>query len=263
MKKYLIVILLVINIGGILIFNGCAPIKQVEKVEILSAERLVDKLEVNRRRIRTFEGTGTLVINSEGVENRASFQITLAKPDSIELSIMGPFGMELGEALITKKDYVFYDALRNTAYEGAVNEDILKNIFRIDLPFSNLIDAFLGAVNLTKHLYKKPTKYSVDGDKYVLTYIDSTNQQTEVYHVDIRQLGITNYDIKNLSGDELFTGVYSDFGLLENVAVPYSVNINDKQNDQTLSIKYKKISANKPYIHINFSIPADANIIKW
>ncbi len=263
MKRYLIAILLVINFGGILFFNGCAPTKEVEKVEILSAERLVDKLEVNRRRIRTFEGIGTLVIKSDGVENRASFKITLTKPDSIELSIMGPFGIELGEALVTKKNYIFYDALRNTAYEGAVNEDILKNIFRIDLPFSNLMDAFLGAVNLTKHLYKMPTTYAVDGDKYVLTYVDSVNQQTEVYRVDIRQLGITNYDVKNLSGDELFIGSYSDFGLLENVAVPYTVNINDKQNDQTLSIKYKKISANKPYIHINFSIPADANIIKW
>ncbi|MHB9011460.1 MAG: DUF4292 domain-containing protein [Ignavibacteriaceae bacterium] len=263
MKKYLIAILMLINFGGILFFNGCAPTKQVAKVEILSAERLVDKLEVNRRRIRTFEGTGTLVINSEGIENRASFKITLAKPDSIELSIMGPFGIELGEALVTKKNYVFYDALQNTAYEGEVNEDILKNIFRIDLPFSDLMNAFLGAVNLTNHLYKMPTKYSVDGDKYVLTYIDSVDQQTEVYLVDIRQLGITNYDVTNLSGDLLFTGRYTDFDLLENVAVPYSVNIIDKQNDQTLSIKYKKITANRPYIHINFNIPADANIIKW
>lgn len=242
---------------------GCAPSKQTLKPEILSAERLVDKLEVNRRRIRAFEGSGSLVINSGGVENKALFKITLVKPDSIQLSIMGPFGIELGDAVVTGDHYIFYDALQNTAYEGEVNENVLKNIFRIDLPFSDLMDAFLGAVNLTNHLYKKPTKYSVDYDKYVLTYIDSSNQQTNVYHVDIRQLGITDYDITNLSGDLLFTGKYSDFDLVENVAVPYSVDINDNQDNQTLSIKYKKIVANKPYIHLNFSIPNDANIIKW
>ncbi|MHB1686883.1 MAG: DUF4292 domain-containing protein [Ignavibacteriaceae bacterium] len=263
MKKYFVVIYLLINFLAILFIAGCAPSKPVVKVEILSAERLVDKLEVNRRRIRTFEGTGSLVINSEGMENKASFKITLVKPDSIQLSIMGPFGIDLGEALITKKDYVFYDALQNTAYEGEVNEDVLKNIFKIDLPFSDLLDAFLGSVNLTNHLYKRPAKYSVDEDKYVLTYIDSVNQQTDVYRVDIRQLGITDYDVTNLSGDLLFTGKYTDFDLLENVAVPYTINILDKQNDQTLSIKYKKITANQPYIHINFNIPTDANIIKW
>ncbi len=263
MKKYIFIISYLLFATAVIFISGCAPVKPTVKPEILSAERLVDKLEVNRRRIRAFEGTGSLIINSDGVENKALFKITLVKPDSIQLSIMGPFGIELGDAVVAGHHYIFYDALQNTAYEGELNENVLKNIFKIDLPFSDLMDAFLGAVNLTNHLYVKPTKYSVDYDKYILTYIDSLNQQKDIYKVDIRQLGITDYDITNLSGDLLFTGKYSDFDLVENVAVPYSVNINDSQDDQTLSIKYKTIIVNKPYIHLNFSIPTDANVIKW
>ena len=75
---------------------------------------------------------------------------------------MGPFGIELAQALVTNKSFVFYDALHNTAYEGESTDEVLKNIFKIDLPFNDLLDAFIGSVNLTSKLYKQPTGYSVD-----------------------------------------------------------------------------------------------------
>lgn len=262
MKKSAVVLFLFINI--ILLFiSGCVPSKPTREVEILSSERLVNKLEANRRSIKTFEGTGTLLINSPMMDNKASFKITLVKPDSIYLSIMGPFGIQLAEALVTKDNFTFYDALQNTAYEGKVDEDVLKNIFRINLPFSDLVDAFVGSVNLTKHLYKSPTKYSVDYDKYVLTYVDSVNNRTSEYRVDIRQLGITSFKIFNGAGDITLDSKYSDFDLLDNVAVPYSIDVKDKKDDQSVSIKYKKMRANEPDIYIDFQVPKDATIIKW
>ena len=262
MKKY-VLLLLVFFAFLLILIPGCVPSKPTEEVEILSAERLVNKLEVNRRRIKTFEGTGTLFIKTPQLDNKASFKITLVKPDSIYLTIMGPFGIQLAQALVTKDDFIFYDALQNTAYEGAVNEDVLKNIFRIDLPFSDIIDAFVGSVNLTKHLYKEPTKFAVDYDKYVLTYVDSVKDLTTKYRVDIRQLGITSFKISNGTGDILLDGKYSDFDLLENVAVPYSIDVQDNKEGQSVSIKYKKIIANQPGIYIDFQVPKDANIIKW
>ncbi len=242
---------------------GCVPSKPSEEVEILPAERLVNKLEANRRSIKTFEGSGTLLVKSPQLDNKATFRVVLVKPDSIYLTIMGPFGIELAQALVTKDNFVFYDALRNTAYEGALNDDVLKNIFRINLPFSSIIDAFVGSVNLTKHLYKKPSDYSVDYDKYVMTYTDSLTKVTTQYHVDIRQLGITSYKVTNDQGDVLLDGKYSDFSILENVAVPYTINVQDKKDDQSVLINYKKMEANKKDIYIDFKLPSDANVIQW
>ena len=31
---------------------------------------------------------------------------------------MGPFGIELAQAVVGKKNFIFYDALNNVAYEG-------------------------------------------------------------------------------------------------------------------------------------------------
>jgi outer membrane lipoprotein-sorting protein len=262
LKKYSLALLLSVYLV-ILFIPGCVPSKPTEEVEILPAERLVNKLEANRRHIKSFEGAGSLSVQTSNGENKASFETSLVKPDSMYLTILGAFGIQLAQTLVTNDSFIFYDDLQNTAYQGQPNEDVLKNIFKIDLPFSDIIDAFVGSVNLTKHLYKQPTKYSVDYDKYILTYVDSTTNYTSIYKIDIRNLGITSFQVLDPNGDVALDCKYSDFEIIENVAVPYSIDIQNVKEGQTVSIKYKKIHANAPDISIDFKIPGDATIIKW
>jgi outer membrane lipoprotein-sorting protein len=259
LKKFILAILFL----TVLIINGCVPSKPTEEAEILPSERLISKLEANRRKISNFEGSGTITLKSGNMSNSATFKVTLIKPDSISLTIMGPFGIELAQTLVTKDKFMFYDVLQNTAYEGATNGDILKGIFRIDLSFDDLMDAFIGSVNLTNHLYKSPTKYAIDGDTYVLTYIDTLSGETTNYRVDIKQLGITDYDLLNRDGDVLLSGKYSRFNDLENVAVPYDIEVQNKREGQLVTIEYKQMSANKKDVSIDFHLPDDATVIKW
>ena len=259
MKKYILSVLFL----SVLIVNGCVPSKPTEEVEILPSERLISKLEANRRKIANFEGTGTITLKSRDFSNSATFKVTLIKPDSISLTIMGPFGIELARTVVTKDKFMFYDVLRNTVYEGDANGDILKGIFKIDLSFDDLMDAFIGSVNLTKHLYKSPTKYSIDGDQYVLTYVDTVSGETTNYRVDIKQLGITDYKLINKNGNVVLAGRYSRFNDLEDVAVPYSIEVQNKKEGQLVTIEYKHMSANKKDVSIDFNLPGDATVIKW
>lgn len=261
MKLFQLVIIQVILF--ILLFDGCVPSKPTEDVELLPSERLINKLEANRRKIKNFEGVGVFEIESEQYNNSANFQIVMQKPDSIYFSVLGPFGIELAQALVTKDNYIFYDALQNTAYRGKVTDDILKNIFKINLSFSDLIDAFIGSVNLTPNLYKQPNNYSVDGEQYVLTYIDKDNELTSVYKVDIRQLGITDYNLTSDDKTINLEGKYSKFELIENVAIPFSIEISNKAQNQEVKIRYKNIYANSKGLKVKFELPDDAEIIEW
>lgn len=260
MKKNIIKLLVIINF--IYLIAACVPSQPTEEFELLPSERLTNKLEANRRKIKTFEGNGTITVNSP-FENSATFRIILQKPDSIYLTIMGPFGIELAQALVTKSQFTFYDALQNTAYTGDVNSNALQSIFRINLTFEDLLDAFVGSVNLTNNLYRPPDEYFVEDDKYVLTYYDSTRVNKTVYKVDVRQLGITEYQLYDLDENLTLLGKYKDFELLENVAVPYRINIENIIDEQKINIEYRKISVNKNNIRIDFKVPDDATIIKW
>lgn len=264
MKKLLYLIQLVCILLS-LIVTGCIPSKPTDDYEVLPSERLINKLEANRRKIRNFEGTGILEINSPqfDIDNSANFRIVMLKPDSIYMTILGPFGIELAQALVTNDDYIFYDALENIAYKGKVTDNILYEIFKIDLSFNDLLDAFVGSVNLSDNLYKLPANYTVQADKYILTYSDSLKEITKVFSVDIRELTITNYSLTSFDGITNIEGDYSNFELIENVSVPFSINIQNKSAGQKISINYKNISANKRGLAIDFNIPDDATIISW
>jgi len=245
------------------LIEGCVPSKPLEDVELLPSERLINKLEANRRKIKNFEGVGVFEIESAEFSNSANFQIIMQKPDSIYFSVLGPFGIELAQALVTTDSYIFYDALQNTAYRGRANDDILKNIFRVNLSFSDLLDAFVGSVNLTSNLYKQPSSYSVDGDQYVLTYIDQETDLTSVYKVDIRQLGITNYFLASKDESINLEGKYSKFEMIENVAIPFNIEILNKAQNQKVTVKYKNIFTNSKGVKVKFELPGDAEIIEW
>lgn len=244
-------------------YTGCIPSKPTEDIEILPSDRLINKLEANRRKIRNFEGNGTIFVKTPTLENSANFRVVMQKPDSIYLTILGPFGIELAQAVVTSSNFVFYDAIENTAYTGEIDSDVLQNIFRINLTFGDLMDAFVGSVNLTPNLYKNPDKFEVIYDNYILTYMDSTRDLTSIYHVDVRELGITEYYMKSFDGLLDVEGKYSKFQLLENVAVPYVISVYNKNENQKIDIEYRKITANKNNIYIDFKLPEDATIIKW
>ena len=245
------------------LFEGCVPSKPTDDLELLPSERLINKLEANRRKIKSFEGFGIFEIESDMYSNSANFQVIMQKPDSIYFTILGPFGIELAQALVTKENFIFYDAMNNIGYTGNVNDDVLKNIFKINLSFSDLLDAFVGSVNLTSNLYKQPSSYDIVGDQYILTYKDIENNLTSVYKVDIRELGITNYIIKSDDQSIDLEGKYSDFELIENVAVPFNIEVMNKAQNQTIKINYKDIMANERGLKVKFELPEDAEIIKW
>ena len=165
--------------------------------------------------------------------------------------------------MVTKDFYTFYDVIHNTAYKGKVNDDVLKNIFKINLSFTDFLDAFIGSVNLTPNLYKHPTNFSIEGNDYVLSYVDEEKQLTWVYKVDIRQLGITRFTLKSQDNEINIEGDYSDFQIIENVAIPYTIEITNKVKNQKLKIDYKDIVLNEKDLKVNFEVPDDAEIIEW
>ena len=256
--KFLFSLLIILSF-----LEGCVPSKPTEEAEILSSERLINKLEANRRKIKNFEGVGTFDIESEQFNNGATFQVIMQKPDSIYFAVLGPFGIELAQAMVTKDFYTFYDVIHNTAYEGKVNDDVLRNIFKINLSFSDLLDAFIGSVNLTPNLYKEPTNFAIEGNNYVLTYLNKEKQLTWVYKVDIRQLGIRQFTLKSQDNEINIEGDYSDFKIIENVAIPFTIEITNNTKNQKLKINYKDIVVNDRGLKVNFEVPDDAEIIEW
>jgi hypothetical protein len=153
--------------------------------------------------------------------------------------------------------------MHNTLYKGSSNSGILRKIFKVDMSFSDLTDAFVGAVNLTPKLTQDPANYEIVYDKYVLTYIDSLTQAKTKYTVDIRDLVVTNYQLFANTGSLILEGNYSKFKIVNGIPVPFVTEIKNNSENQNLKIEYRKVDVNKRNSRITFDIPEDAEVVKW
>ena len=259
-RKLLQVIGLILFLAQI--FSGCIPSKPSESVEILPSERLIKKLEANRRKIKNFEGTGTIKITTSEMNNTASFRVIILKPDSIYINIYGPFGIDLASALVTSDNFIFYDDIHNVVYKGKSDNEILKKIFKIDITFGELEDMFAGSVNLTSELSREPDNYEIAYDKYILTYTQQGSERKSRYFIDIRELSIINYQLLDPSGNVLVEGDFSKFKIIDELSIPYAIRIHNKEEDQMVNIDYRKIEINKSSIKIHLEIPEDAEVVQ-
>lgn len=257
----LLLLLAVISSGLLFMMQGCVPSKPTEEVEILPSERLIKKLEANRRKVKTFEGTGSLEVSSSEFNGSVDFKTVLLKPDSLYVELYGPFGIDLAQILITGRNYSFYDIMHNTLYRGRTDSNVLKKVFKIDLSFNDIMDAFIGSVNLTSKLQQEPDKYEIAYNKYVLTYRDSLSGQISRYRVDIRDLALTEYQLLDPNEKPVIDGKYSGFKFIESIPVPHSTELTSNSGNQSIKIDYKKITLNKKNIRIKMTIPDDVQVI--
>ena len=253
----------VIALLGVIVITSCSTEKSVSSKKVIPADRLIRKLEGNRRTIKTFHGKGVLNIRSANFKGKTSFEISVKKPDSIKISIYGPFGIDLAHGLVTKRDFIFYDVLKNRVYTGENNNQGLKSIFKIDLTFNELIDAFAGAVNLTDKLRSEPNIYETEGDSYQLLYLDEKNNKKSRYEIDKENLAIVNYTVSTMMNDELFIGDYSKFKEFERVPIPFVSTVINKVNNESIRIEYKFVEVNEDIESLAIRLPSDVKIIKW
>lgn len=244
---------------------SCVPSQpENEEVETLSYDRLIKRLEVNRRKIKNFLASGTIDIKNPTFDNSASFRIFIAKPDSLYMNILGPLNIEIAQILIIKDDFKFYEVLSNKLYKGKLDNNIIKSAFKADLNFKQLVDVMLGAVNLSDKISTKISQFNIDEDKYVFNFSDSYGDTTlqETYKIRIKNLGIVDYQIKNRSNNSIvYKSSFDDFITFGGSPVPKKIAINDSKNNQEIKIKYKKIEVNVKNYIIDFDIPDDAEII--
>ena len=245
------------------LFHGCVPSKPAEEEKVIPADRLIKKLEANRRKIKTFRGTGVINVNASAMSAKANFEVELKKPDSVKISIYGPFGIDLAHALLTKNSFVFYDVMNNQVYKGRSRKGLIEKIFKVDISFDDLMDALTGAVNLTDKLREEPDKYKIGDNEFELGYVDSLSNKESIYKVNADNLAITDFSIFQPTQTLVFNGNYKDFKVFDEVPIPYKIDIKYLKNDQSMNIEYRSIQVNKLIDDMKVTIPDDANVNEW
>jgi outer membrane lipoprotein-sorting protein len=242
---------------------GCVPSKPVREIKEIPPSRVIKKVEANRRKISTFRATGIINVSSSTISAKANFEVMIKKPDSLKLSVYGPFGIELAQAVVTPTEYQFYDPIHSTLYRGSNKEGIIEKILKVDLSFDDLMDALSGSVNLSNNLRENPDKFDITDDSYILTYINEKNKQSGTYVIDNNSLALLSYKILSANNDPILVGEYRNFKMLNEVPVPYNSKITYAGKNQSLDIEYRSVEINNDISDLTLHLPSDVQVVEW
>ncbi len=241
----------------------CAPAVPSEKERIIPPERLIKKIEGNRRKVKTFSGNGVINVESPKFSGTASFEVLMKKPDSIKISIYGPFGIDLAHGLVSKNNFEFYDVMKNTLYKGSTDANVLNEIFKMDLSFDDLIDAFSGSINLTDKLLEEPDNYYQNDDNFVLSYDNNSSKTRSTFLIENDNLALLKYRLDDLDDNKIIESEYKEIELFDGVPIPYKTYVKYFKNNQKLVLDYRKIRINKELNNLRLDLPRDVKIVRW
>jgi outer membrane lipoprotein-sorting protein len=190
----------------------------------------------------------------------ASFALILQKPDSVLINIYGPFGIKVGLALVTREEFTFYSTLENKLVTGSSSTENLNRILHIKLSFDELLSMFAGGTFLSDDL-RLPDKSEVKEDQIVFTY--SQPGSTRHYWIDPATSAILKIQITDSDGNLTLEESFSEFRTVSGVGIPSAIQITQKAQRQSLYLYYSEVSVNSDKPQFTFSIPSNAERIRW
>ncbi len=209
----------------------------------------------NHNRVKTLLGSGTISVETPEIAQNVAFELTLRKPDSVMVRIEGPFGIDLGLALLTRREFFFYNSMNNQILSGPTNPANLARVLRIRMEFDDLLNLFSGGTFLSGDIGQRAAFEIVD-DEYVLTYDHELGSRR--YWIDPRSFQIVQIQHLDQSGGILIEHTFGKFLTADGIVVPQLVRALMRPERRRLSIAYSDLSVNPPILEFHFDIPADA-----
>jgi len=239
------------------------PVEQSSPEASMSTDRLMRRLESNRRNIRTFRGVGSITIRTDALNATSNIEVLVKKPDSLKISLFGPFGIDLAQILIANDNFQYFDVMNNVLYFGKVKKGIVKKLLKIDIELEDLANGLVGSINLSDKLQLTPDKFEVTSNLFSFIYIDPLTRKEELYIANKSNLAIMEYRITNQKGDGILEGNYSMFREFSSVQLPSKIDLNYPISNQRLKVDYRTMTVNNALPDLTIKLPDDVERIEW
>jgi hypothetical protein len=209
----------------------------------------------NQSRIVTLRGSGRLSIETPELAQSVSFELDLHRPDSVLVRLEGPFGMELGAALLTRNEFLLYNGLENQLITGPATPAALARFLRVTLTFDDLLSLFTGGRFFSEDL---PEKADVtDGDKDILLQYDHAGGIRR-YGIDAQTLLIHSVEYLRKDGKVAAEQRFSDFRTVNGVTLPHRVRVTLPLERRMIAISYSTLSVNGGGSDLRLQVPENA-----
>lgn len=254
MKK-LISFVLPLSAALLLFLAGCSSKETVAIDGSLSPHAIIAQVNSMTASVQTFSALGSLSVETPQMSQAVGFDLAVKKPDSIMISIEGPFGITVGKALFTKESFIAYNALNNTLYQGNPQVGMQSLPFFAGINTDIMLDALSG-IRRFGDTMSEPDSFSIGKNSYIFTFMHQL-QRTKFF-VDGRSFLITRVVTYRNNGSIVWEERYTYTRLKEGRWEPSTIWISVPDRSMSMEFIYDEISLNIPLTNFTIAYPLDA-----
>ena len=244
-----------------LLLAGCGTTSKININEISVTSEEVQKIAcTHHSRIKSMFGEGRISVETPDIAQTGAFILTLRKPDSVLISLRGPFGIKVGSALLTRNEFAFYNSLENQLITGSTSLENMDRILHIQLNFDDLMNIFSGGGFLSDDL-RSPDQKIIEDNQFVFIY--NSGNSTRRYWIDPESLYIQKIQFLDYAGKLTLEQTFNDFEIVGEIKMPYAIRVTQPETQQMLTLYYSDIMVNVEELQFTFAIPKNVERIRW
>lgn len=237
--------------------TGCSTDETVLPESSMAPEELIERINALPETITSFTAAGSIFVESPQMAQSAGFELAVKKPDSVLITVSGPFGITLGQGLFTKERFIAYSTLNNTVYHGNSGAGMQSLPFFAGIDIGVLIDALSGLRRFDDAL-GAPDSFAVGPHSYIFTF--RGNPRVTKYYVDARTYLITRVVAYRDDNAVIWEERYTYSGTPENGNwKPSTVTIVVPGRSVRVELVYDEISVNGALPDFSIGYPDDAS----
>lgn len=251
---------LTLPLFALILLAGCAATPAIDTSKPIDHREVMRLVEERNTQVIALEGYGKISIDSPAFSGGGSIAVTLLKPDSLQLEIRAAFGVTVARALVTDRNFQFYDGMKNTVATGETNAQNLQRVLRLSLAFEDILNILTGTFGFGSAPEGITPTALLDGSSYTLTWI--TDDETQEYVVDLDYLAVQRYTRRDGDGTILEEVAFRDFRKKSGLYLPQVVGITRPGLEESLTLVYDSQTINDLPLEFTFSYPKSARKIE-
>jgi hypothetical protein len=196
------------------------------------------QFEANFSKISTLEGNARLTIETPAFSGHISLKTYWISPDTFFIQAEGPLGLDVGKMFIGETRFIIYNQFENQYLSGSIDDEFLGKFLQTDIYLKDLRQAILG-----RPLTHYPSLTLTDANHGIF--------RKRIGSVDYRYVVNPATGLlerwEKLQNDQIqVLQEFKNYHQLDQVYLPYLVQITLPREQQRISVFYKEIILNNP-----------------
>lgn len=239
--------------------QACTSGASIDKNMTIS--EIKKRVNTNSSRITSVDAEGNIFFETPEESNSAFMTLSIHKPDSLYAKFQGPFGITAGNVLVTRENFVYFNALENIVIKGPSSPLNLGAVLRIRVNFDDLIKGLSASMIFSDETDLNSTLTTIENE-YIVTVTE--DDITKKYRIDPAGFYITNYTEYTSSPSTPSLEIkYSNFIEDNRRYFPKKIEINRPDASQFVSIDFRDYTLNKNRLTFKIVLPNNAKVIEW